>query len=900
MLAFVLALLQQPVAIPAPQRTVADPGVIAVGQRVTPAGVQSVFNGRVAGVRFGAQPGEVWAIVPGSAWRMAWRDNRVLARAEFAGRPGVHGIVIDPVTGRAYVSSVSKLPADVAASRTPGGPPLARAKSVAQLVSFGTDSSAPIATQSGTLGDFLAGAPAIATRAGADGHRVAVLPLPADDKLVILDADNGATLRTVPLGVLPIAAVIAPDGATAWVTVFGGPKPTAGQRRASQCCDPAAEPVRIDARGIALPGTVERIDLTRGTVTHRITVGSHPTGLAWDQAHQRLYVANGNSDAISVIDTRTNTLAATIAIAPFRERKIGLTPTAIALSPDGTTLFVTLGGANAVAVYDVRATATLRGLIPTGWYPSSIDVSADGGTIAVGTLFGVGAGTGRTAGKNGRYVFAERGTLNVIAVPTDVELSALTTGVAENNRFHLASGPAAPSIAPRRTAVAQPVPERPGEPSPIQHVVYIIRENRTYDQVLGDIGKGASDPSLVMYGRDVTPNAHALSEQFVLLDHFFASGGNSADGHNWLTQSIETAYPMWPLYSGRSYPSEGNDPLTYSSGGFLWESAAAKGKRVVSFGEYAPAPSDSLPSVRARLMSMYSAPSYTAAAGRRELRRLYATRSEIPSLDRILVREYPGWTQEVPDVVKAGVVLEHLKEWEAAEQMPHLTLMILPNDHTQGTSAGWCTPAACVADNDLALGRIVEALSRSPFWKSMAILVVEDDAQNGVDHIDGHRTVALVASPYARHGVIDSTFYSQPSMVKTIELMLGLPALTLFDLVATDMRASFIGPTERPDFTPYTALTPRQSLLDVNQRVGDITGPDAAARRAAALASARMNFHEPDAAHTERLNRILWGEAKGWRVKYPTVKRSLFFPLAVDVDDDEREDRGKARTVRRK
>ncbi|MCC7051898.1 MAG: bifunctional YncE family protein/alkaline phosphatase family protein [Gemmatimonadaceae bacterium] len=899
MLLPLLALLQQP-APPPPPRTVTDPGVVAVGQRVTPAGVQTVFGGRVASVRFGATPGEVWAAVPGSAWRMAWRDNRVVARAEFAGRPGVHGIAMDPVTRRVLVSSVSKLPAAVAASRTPGGPPLERAKSVAQLVAYDTDSAATITMQSGPLGDFMAGAPAIAATRGADGHRVAVLPLPADDKLVVLDAENGTTLRTVALGVLPIAAVLSPDGAVAWVSVFGGPKPTGRQRRATQCCDPAAEPVRVDARGIALPGTVDRIDVTTGTVTHRISVGAHPTGLAWDEGRQRLYVANGNSDAISVIDTRRNTLVATIAIAPFRERRIGLTPTALALAPDGGTLYVTLGGANAVAVYDVRdAGATLRGLIPTGWYPSSIDVSADGTTLAVGTLFGVGAGTGRTAGRDGRYVFAERGSLNVIPVPTDAALTAYTTSVAENNRFHLASGPAAPSITPRAGVVARAVPERPGEASLIQHVVYIIRENRTYDQVLGDIGKGASDSSLTMYGRDVTPNTHALSEQFVLLDHFFASGGNSADGHNWLTQSLETAYPMWPLYSGRSYPSEGNDPLTYSSGGFLWESAMRLGQRVVSFGEYAPAPSDSVPAMRARLMAMFrDSTTYSAALARRTLARTYTTRSEIPSLDRILVREYPGWTQEVPDVVKADVVLEHLKEWEAAGRMPNLSLIILPNNHTQGTSPGWCTPAACVADNDLALGRLVDALSHSSFWKSMAILVVEDDAQNGVDHIDGHRTVALAISPYARRGVIDSTFYSQPSMVKTIELMLGLPALTMFDLVATDMRASFIGPGEAPDFTPYRVRQPRQSLYDVNLRVGEITGPDAAARRAAAVASARMNFREPDAAPTERLNRILWAESKGWRVPYPEVKRSLFFPLAVDIEDEDREERAERRAVR--
>jgi YVTN family beta-propeller protein len=894
MLALSLFLLQATVPQP-PQRAVTDPGVFAVGQRVTPAGVQSVFDGRVAGVRFGAGAGELWTIVPNNAWALAWRDGRVLARATFNGRPGVHGIIIDPVTRRPIIASVGKLPADVAASRTPGGPPLSRAKSVAQLVSYAADSTARIVSASGPLGDFMAGGPSVASHKGTDGRRVAIVPLPADDKLTILDADNGAVLRTVPLGVLPIASALSPNGATAWVTVFGGPKPTTTSRRATQCCDPAAEPVRVNARGIALPGTVERVDVARGTVTHRITVGTHPTGLVWDHARQRLYVANGNSDNISVIDTRTNTLATTITIAPFRERKIGLTPTALALSPNGQSLYVTLGGANALAIYRVgtanSALATFAGLVPTGWYPSSVDVSADGSTIAVGTLFGVGSGTGKTNGQEGRYVFAERGSVNVIPVPTESELAAFTVSVAENNRLHLVGGSAAPSIAPRTAARARPVPERPGEPSPIQHVVYIIKENRTYDQVLGDIGKGASDPRLTMYGRDVTPNTHALSEQFVLFDHFFASGGNSADGHNWLTQANETAYPMWPLYYGRSYPSEGNDPLTYSSGGFLWESAQAKGKRVVSFGEYAPAPSDSVPNARATLMAMYrDSTKYSPTFARQTLKSLYNTRSEIPSLDRILVREYPGWTQEVPDVVKADVFIAHLTEWEQRKQMPHLTLMILPNDHTQGTSSGWCTPAACVADNDLALGKIVEALSHSSFWKSMAILVVEDDAQNGVDHIDGHRTVAMVASPYAKRRVIDSTFYSQPSMVKTIELMLGLPALSLFDLVATDMRAAFLGPSDRPDFTPYSAILPRQSLYDVNRKVSEITGPHAAGHRAAAVASARMNFREPDAAPTERLNRILWHAAKGFTTPYPTVKRSLFFPLAVDIDDDDREE----------
>jgi hypothetical protein len=397
-----------------------------------------------------------------------------------------------------------------------------------------------------------------------------------------------------------------------------------------------------------------------------------------------------------------------------------------------------------------------------------------------------------------------------------------------------------------------------------------------------------------MYGRDVTPNTHALAEQFVLLDHFFASGGNSADGHQWLTQANETEYPMWPLYYGRSYPSEGNDALAYSSGGFLWESAQARGLRTISFGEYAPAPSDSVATVRSGLLQQYrDSQPHNPAYFRSVLGRMYDTRSPIPSLDKILVREYPGWTQEVPDVVKADVFLDHLREWNDAHTMPNLVLVILPSDHTVGTSAGWCAPKACVADNDLALGKMVEGLTHSEFWKRMAILVVEDDAQNGVDHIDGHRTVALVASPYAKRGAIDSTFYSQPSMVKTIELMLGLPAMSIFDLVAREMRESFIADGASPDLTPFTALMPKQSIFELNQKVGAIQGPFAAERKRAAVASARMNFREPDAAPSDKLNRILWFDAQGWGKPFPGVKRSLFFPMSLDISDEDRDEKKK-------
>ena len=891
-----------------PRREISDPGVIVSDQRVSPAGLQSVFDGRVGGVRFGSKPGELWVAVPHTAYRLSWRDNRVIASAAFDGRPGVQGVAIDPVTGGALVSWVGRLPAADARGAVQTSTPFPRPRSVAQVMAYGKDVTTPrpngggdsvaVEMASPALGDFMAGAPAVARRANLSGHRVAVVPLPANDALAVIDAETGSLIRTIPLGVLPVAAVVSEDGATAYVTNLGGPRPHGRQRAATECCFPRAESIRVDARGIARPGSVSRVDLVSGRVTNVITVGLHPTALVWDERRARLFAANGNSDAVSVIDTRINSATSTIELTPFRERRIGLAPTALALSPDEGSLFVALGGVNAVAVYDVsgpvppRSEGRLRGLVPTGWYPSSLDVSSDGRMLVAGTLFGVGAGTGETPdspGVRGRYVFSERGSVNVIAMPSDAELAAYTVSVAQNNRLTLRSSSTAVSTGPRATIAARAVPERPGEPSLIDHVVFVIKENRTYDQVFGDIGKGASDSSLVIYGREVTPNAHAIAEQFVLLDHFFASGGNSADGHQWLTQANETEYPMWPLYFGRSYPSEGNDPLTYSSGGFLWETAQAKGKHVRVFGEYAPAASDSIPGVRARLLAQYrDSQPHSPAFFRQVLRKMYDTRSEIPSLDRVLVREYPGWTQEVPDVVKADVFLEHIREWEANKAMPNLVMVVLPSDHTVGTTPGWCVPRACVADNDLALGRIAEGLTHSSFWKSMAILVVEDDAQNGVDHIDGHRTVALVASPFARRGAIDSTFYNQQSMVKTIELMLGLPALSVFDLVASGMGASFIEPGEQADATPFTALVPAQSIYETNQRVGAIVGPYAAERRRAALASSRMRFDQPDAAPSDRLNRILWHDARGWGTTYPRVRRSLFVPLAVDISDEAR------------
>ena len=454
---------------------------------------------------------------------------------------------------------------------------------------------------------------------------------------------------------------------------------------------------------------------------------------------------------------------------------------------------------NAVAVLDARA-GKLLGLIPTAWYPNALALSRDGRYLGVATLLGAGSGWRDEPGK--RFVHANRGSIAVLPVPDAAQLASYTAAVAKNN--HLPAGdPQAGPPAPRKVAPVA-IPERSGEPSTIEHVVYIIKENRTYDQVFGDMPKGNGDPSLVMFGEDVTPNQHRLADQFVLLDNFYATGGNSADGHQWVTQANETAYCMWPGYAGRSYPYDGTDPIAYSQGGFIWDAALRMKKTVRVYGEFAPRTSARGRSRAALLEEWKNGADFTDR---------WNITSPIGPLDNILARNYPCYSTIIPDVVRAQIFLADLKKWEAEGRMPNLMLIQLPSNHTNGATPETSSAKAMVADNDLALGQIVEALTHSPFWKKMAIFVVEDDAQNGVDHVDGHRTVALVASPYARRGHVDSTFYAHQSILKTIELILGLPTLSLFDLIANDMRASF---HDAPDFAAYEHVTPKQSLFEIN------------------------------------------------------------------------------------
>ncbi len=712
----------------------------------------------------------------------------------------------------------------------------------------------------GDLGTFNSGAPGF-------GGGVMVMPVTANNRVAVIDIQTGKTRGFVDTGIAPFGAVVNRAGTVAYVSNWGGRKPVKGERTAMAGTKADADAVLVNEIGVTASGTVTRIDLTAMKATKTIAAGLHPNGLVLDENGGRLYVANNNSDSVTVIDTKTNEVLRQIPLKPFAVDAPGIAPTAVALSPDGRRLFVACGGINAVVVVDT-ASSRVEGMIPTGWYPGAVRVSPDGKQLAISSLLGTGSGWRDKP--NERFVHSYRGSVHVVEMPDAAQLASYTTAVAENSHLQPFGAPLSAVPPPNRTP--QPVPSRVGDASQIEHVVYIVRENRTYDQVLGDMTKGNGDPNLVMFGPDVTPNAHRLADQFVLLDNFYASGGNSADGHQWLTQANEVSYALWPGYQGRSYPFDGTDPMAISRGGTIWDAARKLGKTVRVYGEYAGSALQT-PTNRSEYLRRWKAGDDFSST--------WNVTAPIAHMNRFLAHNYPPYSNGIPDVIRAGIFLKDLRQWEQEGKMPNLSVLEINCDHTSGTTPGASTPKAMVADNDLALGQIVEALTKSKFWPKMAIFIVEDDAQNGVDHVDGHRTVALAVSPYTRRGHVDSTFYSHQSILKTMELMLGLPTLSLFDLIANDMRASF---SATADLAAYDHVVPKQDIMELNPQAAALKGP---ARRAA-LASAKMRWDVPDAVPSDRLNRILWHSIRGWNTPYPGIRNSLFAPLSLDIDDDDR------------
>jgi YVTN family beta-propeller protein len=677
----------------------------------------------------------------------------------------------------------------------------------------------------------------------------------------------------VSVGVAPYA-VCCPRPDRCYVSNWGGDPPGKDDEQATT----SGTPVRIDPRTrVANHGSVSVLGPVDGTwkQLRTIPVGQHPSGLLASRGGRFLYVANANSDTVSVIDTGTDAVVETIACRPEARLPFGSGCNALALAPDGGTLYVANGTNNCVAVVRLAAGSsegdaagrpahsTLAGLIPTGWYPGAVLVSPDGKRLFVANVKGHGALSQPRPAEKGKNSHDHLGSVSLIDVPDDAELAGYTATVNANNRL---AQSLAGLEAPRPGAAPVPVPERHGEPSPFRHVIYVIKENRTYDQVLGDMKEGNGDANLVLFGEEVTPNHHALARQFTLFDNFYCSGVLSADGHTWTNEAYVTDY-LEKTFGGftRSYPDDGIDPLAYAPTGFLWDNALAHKKTFRNFGEYVK---NTFAPGKATWADLYA--DYTNGTHKVTV----TATPNLKSLEPYTHPGYPWFPLLMPDVYRAKLFLDELKTWEEKGEMPELVYVTLPCDHTNGTRPGSPTPKAMVADNDLALGRIVEAVSRSKFWADTCLFIVEDDPQNGFDHVDGHRTVALVVSPYTKRHFVDHTNYNQTGMVKTIELLLGLPPMNQLDLSATPLRNCF---QAEPDPTPYRCLENRIPLDQMNPPLPKLQGK----ALHWAKESLTLDLEEGDAADEDTLNRILWHSVRGVDARYPEE-----FVGGDDGDDD--------------
>jgi YVTN family beta-propeller protein len=670
-------------------------------------------------------------------------------------------------------------------------------------------------------------------------------------------------------------------GNKAYVSNWAGRHPTVSDTKADSG---TAGPVKVDpVRHIASDGSVSVVDLTTHRQITQIPVGLHPSGIAATPDGKHVLVANANSDTISVIDTASNQVVETISTRPAEKLLFGSAPNAIAISPDSKTVYVTNGTNNAIAVIELNpGKSKLTGCIPTGWYPAGIVLDPKRGELYVANVKGAGSrnvdwkGTRKVAGKEafGFNSHDYLGSISFIPLPTATELAEQTKDVLANNRLTESISALAP---PRPNLPPRVIPERHGEPSIIKHVLYIIKENRTYDQVFGDIERGEGDPSLCIYGRDVTPNHHKLVDEFVLLDNFYCSGVLSADGHQWtneayVTDYIEKSFGGWP----RSYPYWGGDAMAYASSGFIWDNVLAHKKTLRVYGEFTQTTiewKDPAKKTRPTFLDCYR----DFMTKRNEIN--ITSKAAIKTIEPYICPTFGCFTPTVPDVHRADQFIRELAVFEKNGNLPNFMIMLLPNDHTAGTRPGTPTPAATVADNDLALGQIVEALSKSKFWPETAIFVVQDDPQNGFDHIDGHRTVALAISPYTRRGgTVDSTQYNQTSMFRTMELILGLTPMNQFDASATPMASCF---ADKPDLTPYKAAPNIIPLDQLNPAMADIRDPR---QKHWAEASLQQPLDQIDAADEDTLNRILWFAARGRDDNYPAWAIS-----AVEEDEDEEE-----------
>jgi YVTN family beta-propeller protein len=690
--------------------------------------------------------------------------------------------------------------------------------------------------------------------------------LNGNNEFVKVRVSDGKTIFQSPTGVAPYGLEIIDN--KAFVSNWAGPVPdstdgleTAGIPWGKAYVDPKT--------GAMSQGSVSIFHTQTGVVSKEIRVGLHPNAVISSADKKFIYVANGNSDYISVIDAQNEIVVDSIDVGLFSDHKeyVGSTPNGLAISADGSVLYVANGLDNAICVVDLNANNTIKGYIPTEAYPSAIVLNDN--EMIVCNLEAIGARSMNTIeyeGKNVRAFNAHKqlASISFILIPDQNQLDKYTEKVKNLNlsyRLELTK------LAPRPNIEPVPVPERIGEPSVFKHVLYIIKENRTYDQVLGDMPQGRGMESLCIFGDSITPNQHQFAKDYFLMDNYHASGKASAEGHHWASAGMVTDYTEKSVRAWfRSYPHVLYDAMVYNKNGLIWNNALDHGKTVRIYGEACDFHFDD--------GKTYTWKTLFDKRKNNDLGDLkYHSSTTISRIRPYLSQTFPGGDNEiVSDQMRADDFIRELNEREAkGEELPNLMVMALPNDHTAGTNPAYPIPRAMVADNDLAVGRIVEAISKSKFAKNTVIFVSEDDSQAGWDHISSYRTTGFIISPYNRLQKTVTTQYNQTSMLRTMELILGLPPMNVIDATALPMFDCF---SKTPDFSFAYSAVPNQIPLDqMNPSREKLSG--------AALKyhdqSIQYAFQEIDKGNDDILNRIIWFSEKGNK-KYPAK-------LAGDDDD---------------
>lgn len=635
------------------------------------------------------------------------------------------------------------------------------------------------------------------------------------NRLYRLNLTSNAIEDSLTLPALPYTCLASRDGRHLYVSLWGG-------------------------------SSVLDVDPLSLTMRQRIPTEDHPCDMA-ESEDGRLFVPCANTNNVDVIDPNRGVVSEHLGASFLPDLPPGSTPNSVAVSPDGKYLVIASADNNSLSVFDIHVPGKSRslGFIPTAWYPSCVRFEPRSGDILVTSAKGLQSLANPHGpqpsdhSRNDEYIGTLfKGVLTRIPFPTEQELAQLSRCVYENSPF---------STPPDKTDSLSVIWSRPGLPCPIKHVFYIIKENRTYDQVFGDMPEGNGDPRLCIFPDSITPNIHALARQFVLLDNLYCDAEVSADGHNWSMGAYATDYTekTWPTsYGGRGgeYEFEGGVPIVFPSQGYFWDNCARHAVSYRTYGEYCSNP---------------AGPDKPAQPG-------------VPCLAGHVAPQYTGWDLGYSDVDR---VKDWDKEFTAYEQdgkLPQFQTIKLPNDHTEGTARGALTPRAFVAENDLAVGMLVERISHSKYWKESAIFIIEDDAQNGPDHVDAHRTEALVISPYTRHGYVDHAMYSTSSMVRTMEAILGLPPISQYSASARPMTRSFTGAA---DLAPYVHRDPHIDIMEHN-------APNAYGQKE----SDSFDFSREDAVPDEALTRVIWHATTG--TDAPAPVRAAFVKDSTPEDDD--------------